>query len=74
MSISTAPVELGFVASLARPGGNTTGLATSYEQTVSKQVELFATAIPRLSRIGVLSNANNPVHPITQKAASEAAR
>jgi putative ABC transport system substrate-binding protein len=74
MSISTAPVELGFVASLARPGGNTTGLATAYEQRVSKQVELFATAIPGLSRIGVLSNANNPVHPITLKTAYEAAQ
>jgi putative ABC transport system substrate-binding protein len=54
MVFSNDPVGNGFVASLARPGGNTTGLATSNEDTSAKQVELLANIVPGLSRIGFL--------------------
>ena len=56
MGISFDPVGNGLVASLARPGGNTTGLATSQEDVVSKQVELLKTAVPKLSRVAILTN------------------
>ena len=60
MVYSTDPVGNGFVASLARPGGNTTGLASSLDDVIPKQMELLATAVPNLSRIGLLSNSGNP--------------
>jgi ABC-type uncharacterized transport system substrate-binding protein len=60
MGYSTDPVGNGFVASLARPGGNTTGLASSGDDTSPKQVELLTTIVPNLSRIGFLVNSGNP--------------
>ena len=50
------PVAEGLVASLARPGGNITGLATSAGQERAKQLELFKEAVPSLSRVAVLWN------------------
>jgi len=58
MGYSTDPVGGGFVASLARPGGNITGLASPTEDVIPKQVELLATAVPNLSTLG--SNPGNP--------------
>ena len=60
MAYSTDPVGNGFVASLARPGGNTTGLASSGDDSAPKQVELLTTIVPTLSRIGFLANQANP--------------
>ena len=48
-------VELGLVASLARPGGNLTGLQTSGVELVGKRLELLKEAFPRISRIGYLA-------------------
>lgn len=48
------PVGNGFVASLARPGGNITGLSTRYSETAGKQVELLKEMIPRFSCVLVL--------------------
>jgi putative ABC transport system substrate-binding protein len=48
------PVSAGFVASLARPGGTVTGLASQYEEIVTKQVQLLAEAVPGLSRIALI--------------------
>jgi putative ABC transport system substrate-binding protein len=56
MATSTDPVGNGFVASLARPGGNTTGLASSQEDYAPKHLDLLMTAVPNLSRVGVLMN------------------
>jgi putative ABC transport system substrate-binding protein len=47
----TDPVASGFAASLARPGGNITGLASQYEEIVGKHVQLLSEAVPRLSRV-----------------------
>ena len=44
MGYSTDPVGSGFVASLARPGGNVTGLASSLDDIVPKQIKLLASA------------------------------
>lgn len=56
MGYSTDPVGNGFVTNLARPGGHITGLASSLDDVIPKQMELLATAVPNLSRIGLLTN------------------
>jgi putative ABC transport system substrate-binding protein len=56
MATSTDPVGSGFVASLARPGGNTTGLASSQEDFAPKHLELLMATVPNLSRVGFLMN------------------
>jgi putative ABC transport system substrate-binding protein len=53
MSQDDDPVANGFVASLARPGGNITGLATLSPELSGKRLELLKEAIPRLSRVAV---------------------
>ncbi len=65
------PVRLGLAASLARPGGNFTGLASQYEEIVAKQVELLTEAVPRLSRLAILYHTS--VAPVTARAAAAAA-
>jgi putative ABC transport system substrate-binding protein len=65
------PVDAGFVASLSRPGGNITGLASQYEELVAKQVQLLAEAVPKLSRIVLLRHASTS--PATEKAAAATA-
>ncbi len=54
------PVGSGFVASLARPGGNITGLATLSTEISGKQLELLKEIVPRLSRVAVIGNSTNP--------------
>ena len=55
------PVESGFVASLARPGGNLTGPGWSTRELAGKRLELLKETIPKLSRVAVLWNpANQP--------------
>jgi len=53
------PVESGFVASLARPGGNLTGLSTVNPDAAAKRVELMKEVMPRISRLAVLRNPTN---------------
>ena len=62
------PVQLGFVASLAKPGGNVTGVTTLSADLSIKQLGLLKEAIPRLSRVALLWNPLNPWHPETVKA------
>src|SRR4029077_13325036 len=54
------PVGTGFVASLARPGGNITGLATLAPELSGKQLELLKEIIPKLSRVAVLWTSTQP--------------
>jgi ABC-type uncharacterized transport system substrate-binding protein len=54
------PVGTGFVASLARPGGNITGLATLAPEISGKQLELLKETVPRLSRVAVLGTSTIP--------------
>jgi putative ABC transport system substrate-binding protein len=54
------PVGTGFVASLARPGGNITGLSTLAPEISGKQLELLKEILPRLSRVAVLWASSNP--------------
>jgi len=55
------PVGSGIVASLARPGGNVTGLSTLGTEIAGKRVELLKEAVPRIARVAVLRNLTNPV-------------
>src|SRR5215475_102108 len=54
------PVASGFVASLARPGGNITGLSTLRPEISAKRLELLKEIVPGLSRVGVLGASDNP--------------
>ncbi len=54
------PVALGIAASLAKPGGNLTGLAILSLELTSKRLQLLKEAVPRLSRVAVLWNPANP--------------
>jgi ABC-type uncharacterized transport system substrate-binding protein len=61
MAIAGDPVATGLVASLARPGGNVTGLSLGTEDGLSgKRLQLLTEAAPKLSRVGVLWNRANP--------------
>ena len=57
------PVGTGIVASLARPGGNVTGLSTLSPEISGKQLELLKEIVPRLSRVAVLGNSTIPGNP-----------
>jgi putative tryptophan/tyrosine transport system substrate-binding protein len=54
------PVGNGFVASLARPGGNITGLSTLAPEISGKQLELLKEIVPKLSRVAVLGTSTRP--------------
>jgi len=60
MAQDTDPVGSGFVASLARPGGNITGLATLSPEISGKQLELLKEIVPKFSRVAVIGNSNTP--------------
>ena len=60
MTFDNDPVGNGFVASLARPGGNITGLSTLAPELSGKQLELLKEIVPKLSRAAVFGNSRNP--------------
>jgi putative ABC transport system substrate-binding protein len=61
------PVGEGLVASLARPGGNLTGMSTVSEELVGKRLELFKETIPTLSRVAVLLDPSDPSNVFSLK-------
>jgi putative ABC transport system substrate-binding protein len=67
MTFDSDPVGSGFIASLARPGGNITGLSMLSPELSGKQLELLKEVIPRLSRVAILGNSNEPANPKTLK-------
>ena len=60
MAQDTDPVGSGFVASLAKPGGNITGLSALSPEMSGKQLELLKEIKPKLSRVAVIGNSTNP--------------
>jgi putative ABC transport system substrate-binding protein len=60
MAQDSDPVGNGFVASLARPGGNVTGLSNLSAELSTKQLELLKEMVPRLSRVAVLKHPDEP--------------
>jgi putative tryptophan/tyrosine transport system substrate-binding protein len=67
------PVGTGIVASLARPGGNVTGLSSLTPDLAAKRVELLRDIVPRLSRLGIFGNIDNST-VVLEMAEEEAAR
>jgi putative tryptophan/tyrosine transport system substrate-binding protein len=72
--IHADPVETGHVASLARPGGNITGLVIMATEINTKMLELLSTAVSGAKRIAVLCNPDTPSHTPQLKALEEAGR
>jgi len=68
------PVATGFVGSLARPGGNITGLTTQSPETQGKTLQLLKEAVPSLSRVAILWDPTEPGRRGVARAAEGAAR
>jgi putative ABC transport system substrate-binding protein len=62
MAQDTDPIGNGFVASLARPGGNITGLSRVAPELSGKQLELLKETVPRLSRVAVFGTSTTPAN------------
>ena len=73
MMYALAPVESGLVASLARPGGNITGMSVEEVEIGGKKLELLRDAVPRIARVAFLWNPEHPgmeaYRPATERAA-----
>jgi putative ABC transport system substrate-binding protein len=74
MASSFDPVGAGLVTSLARPGGNVTGMAEMATEVVGKRAELLREAVPGLSRLAVLLGPPAPADPLFLREAEVAAR
>jgi putative tryptophan/tyrosine transport system substrate-binding protein len=74
LGYSTDPVGNGFVASLARPGGNITGLSSSSDDSTPKQLELVAAVVPNVSRVGLLGNPASTTYGDVRRSAQNAAK
>jgi len=62
VTVSGDPLAAGLVSSLARPGGMITGVSNIITQLNEKHIELLLDAVPKLRRIGILGDPNNPLH------------
>jgi putative ABC transport system substrate-binding protein len=67
------PVRAGIVASLARPGGNVTGLSDATVDVSTKRLELLKEVVPKLSRVAILWNPLNPTNSLQLKDTQAAA-
>src|SRR5262245_38677488 len=67
------PVGTGLVASLARPGGNVTGLANQISDTVGKKLEVLREVVPDLRRLAIMANVGNPASVLEMGEAQAAA-
>jgi ABC-type uncharacterized transport system substrate-binding protein len=74
MAFDDDPVANGFVASLARPGGNITGLSTLAPEISGKQIELLKEIVPRLSSVAVLGTSTVPQYAQVSKEIKVAAK
>ena len=68
------PVGAKLAVSLARPGGNVTGLATLFPELSAKRLELLKELVPRMSHVAVLCNGANPVNLLALRQTDDAAR
>jgi putative ABC transport system substrate-binding protein len=75
ISGSADPVGLGFIASLARPGGHVTGLSYSVgPEIVGKEMELLKEVVPKVRRVAILSNPASSIQPLFIREVSGATR
>src|SRR5215510_5890563 len=68
------PIGTGLVESLARPGGNVTGLSNQISDTGGKKLELLREIVPSLRRLAILANVGNPATVLDMAEAQAAAR
>ena len=59
-ALATDPIGVGLVASLARPGGNITGLSQQQADAAGKRLDVLREVLPALRRLGIISNVGNP--------------
>jgi putative ABC transport system substrate-binding protein len=74
MGPNADPVGMGFVASLAQPGGNITGVSSILPELASKRIGLLKEILPKLSRVAFLAYGPDPAHRLFVKEAQEAAQ
>jgi putative ABC transport system substrate-binding protein len=74
MTNHAAAVESGLVTTLAKPGGNVTGLSLASPEVRSKQLQLLKEVLPSLTRVATLSDPTNPSHRLLLREAEVAAR
>src|SRR6516165_7038528 len=68
------PVASGLVASLARPGGNVTGMSVQSDEIAGKRIEILREVVPSLRRLAILANVDNPFSVLELDEAQAAAR
>jgi len=73
MAAAADPVGIGFVASLARPGGNITGLSLQSPELAGKRLELLKEIVPKLTRVAFLAHGGDPAHKLFVKEAQDVA-
>ena len=73
MAVSADPVGTGLVASLARPGGNITGMSSISPELGGKRLELLKALLPTLSRVAFLLHGGDPAHRLFLQEAQDAA-
>jgi putative ABC transport system substrate-binding protein len=64
MAAGADPVGMGFVVSLARPGGNITGLSLQSPELAGKRLELLKEIVPKLTRVAFLAHGGDPAHKL----------
>ena len=74
MATAGDPLRLGVVTSLARPGGNVTGVTLYATELSAKRIELFREAFPSIKRLACLANAKNPYGQVLWQETEPAAR
>ena len=74
MTVVADPVGAGFIASLARPGGNITGLTNIAEQLSGKRLELLKEINPKIARVAVFRNPTIPTHAVLWKETQDASQ
>jgi ABC-type uncharacterized transport system substrate-binding protein len=74
MAFDSDPVGNGFVSSLARPGGNITGLSNVAPEISGKRLEILKEIVPKLSRVAVLGMSTNPGNSLSLKETELAAQ
>jgi putative tryptophan/tyrosine transport system substrate-binding protein len=74
MAVASDPVKAGVVASLARPGGNVTGLTLIVPELSAKRLELLREALPRMTLVAVMWNPSNPASADYVRVTEAAAR
>jgi putative ABC transport system substrate-binding protein len=73
-AVAGDPVGTGLVASLARPGGNVTGLSNQSTDLVGKRLELLREVVPSLSRLAIMANVGTPLAVLEMREVQATAR